>query len=210
MSESAGMRQLQQTVERLANRVSVASAEIETNKCELLQRSIDDLETQLLDIDKKISDQNARVRRLLEQPDGEKLIEISSSLIESAPWLTRALPSLEVDDVIRLHKRLQTVKVDKNDPILAVTGFELPPRDELVSVALARSGSSFSQLADATRNVVASMPLFGSMTGMDLRAVKVREDIDKIKIKNSIPESEEDWKTVASSLKLAQRVHAFE
>lgn len=32
-----GMRQLQQTVERLAVRVSVASADIETEKCSLLQ-----------------------------------------------------------------------------------------------------------------------------------------------------------------------------
>jgi hypothetical protein len=122
----------------------------------------------------------------------------------------RALPSLEVEDVIRLHKRLQNLKVDKNDPILTVNGFELPPRDELVSVALARSGSSFSRLADATRNAMASLPLLGSMTGMDLRAVKLREDVDTIKINNSIPESEEDWKTVASSLKLAQRVHSFD
>jgi uncharacterized membrane protein YqjE len=37
MSESSGMRQLQKTVERLANRVSVASAEIETEKSKLLQ-----------------------------------------------------------------------------------------------------------------------------------------------------------------------------
>ena len=37
MSESSGMRQLQKTVERLANRVSVANAEIETEKSKLLQ-----------------------------------------------------------------------------------------------------------------------------------------------------------------------------
>jgi len=37
MSESQGMRQLQQTVERLSIRVSVASTDIETEKCCLLQ-----------------------------------------------------------------------------------------------------------------------------------------------------------------------------
>jgi hypothetical protein len=37
MSELQGMRQLQQTVERLAMRVSVASSEIESEKCNLLQ-----------------------------------------------------------------------------------------------------------------------------------------------------------------------------
>lgn len=37
MSELQGMRQLQQTVERLATRVSVASTDIETEKCSLLQ-----------------------------------------------------------------------------------------------------------------------------------------------------------------------------
>lgn len=39
MSELAGMRQLQKTVERLANRVSVANTEMETRKCEFLQVS---------------------------------------------------------------------------------------------------------------------------------------------------------------------------
>lgn len=37
MSELAGMRQLQKTVERLANRVSCANTEMETRKCHLLQ-----------------------------------------------------------------------------------------------------------------------------------------------------------------------------
>jgi hypothetical protein len=36
MSELAGMRQLQQTVERLANRVSCVSTELETEKCSML------------------------------------------------------------------------------------------------------------------------------------------------------------------------------
>lgn len=38
-SESSGMRQLQQTVERLANRVSVASVDVETEKMNVLQVS---------------------------------------------------------------------------------------------------------------------------------------------------------------------------
>jgi hypothetical protein len=36
-SEASGMRQLQKTVERLANRVSVASVDVETEKTKLLQ-----------------------------------------------------------------------------------------------------------------------------------------------------------------------------
>jgi KaiC/GvpD/RAD55 family RecA-like ATPase len=36
-SELTGMRQLQQTVERLANRISCANSDVETEKCQLLQ-----------------------------------------------------------------------------------------------------------------------------------------------------------------------------
>jgi hypothetical protein len=39
VSELAGMRQLQQTVERLANRVSCVCTEVENEKCLLLQVS---------------------------------------------------------------------------------------------------------------------------------------------------------------------------
>jgi len=37
MSELSGMRHLQKTAERLANRVACANPEMETRKCELLQ-----------------------------------------------------------------------------------------------------------------------------------------------------------------------------
>lgn len=47
MSELQGMRQLQQTVERLATRVSVACADIETEKCSLLQVGVTEDDTNI-------------------------------------------------------------------------------------------------------------------------------------------------------------------
>ena len=86
-SEASGMRQLQQTVERLANRVSVASVDIEAQKSSLLQESIQDLEEKLQNIDKKIFKQSERIRLLLQKPDGTKLSELTCTLVEKAPYL---------------------------------------------------------------------------------------------------------------------------
>jgi hypothetical protein len=98
-SESSGMRQLQQTVERLANRVSVASVDIETQKTNLLRKSIQDLEEKLEVMDRSISSQSDRIRYLLQQPDGTKLSELATDLIEKAPWLMLSIETLASDDL---------------------------------------------------------------------------------------------------------------
>lgn len=163
-----------------------------------------------MDMDKKICHQSERIRQLLQQPDGEKLSGLSRFLIDIAPWLLRTLGSMEVGDLILIHGRLKALKLETHDPLLHVHGFESPPPNALISVALAKSGASLSSLANATRNAVASLPIVGSITGMDAHAQKLHEDLGKVNINGNIPESWEDWKTVANAMRHSQLVHAFE
>jgi hypothetical protein len=208
MSELQGMRQLQQTVERLAIRVSAASADVESEKCGLLQRSIDDLEAQLEDIDHKLTSQSERVRNLLHQPDGIKLMEKSSDLILSAPWLMQALPGWSMEDLEIFSQNLHSLKLDKKSAILTVSGFGAPPLKALISLALANAGSKLSTLANVTRTAVAALPLVGSM--MSAQMQHLHHELENIRINNKKPASEDEWITVADALRHSVAVHNFQ
>jgi len=208
MSESQGMRQLQQTVERLAVRVSVASVDIETEKCCLLQRAIDDLDKKLQDIDKKMSTQSQRVRRLIQQPDGMLMIEKASNLITSSPWMMRSLPKMSQNHLKCLGTELKRLHLDMDDSILCVTGFESPPSQRLISLASAKSGSSFSSLSKMTNAALASLPIFGP--SINVRNKKLNEELDRLYLNDSKPESKDDWDTVTMALKHFYAVNTFE
>lgn len=208
MSELQGMRQLQQTVERLAIRVSAASTDVESEKCRLLQRSIEDLEQQLQDIDQNLTKQSERLRHLLHQPDGVKLMELSCFLTRTAPWLMNTLADWNVEEMESFHGALLALKLDKSSAILSVSGFESPPQKALISLALAKAGSTMSSLANATRTAVAALPIVGAM--MDAQMQRLTQDLDNIRIHNKKPENEVDWKVVADALKYCQSVHTFQ
>lgn len=209
MSESQGMRQLQQTVERLAVRVSVASTDIESEKRCLLQRSIDDLDAKLQEIDEKIMTESERVRQVLQQPNGLRMIETANDLIKSAPWLLRTLPKMSLKDIKFLACELEMLELNLDDPVLSVTGFDSPPSSSLISLASAKSGSSLSSISQATKSALASLPIFGP--AMDCHMKELQEKIDKMHLNgSSIPESTNDWKTVTKALKHALAVNTFE
>jgi hypothetical protein len=208
-SESSGMRQLQQTVERLANRVSVASVDIETQKTNLLRKSIQDLEEKLEVMDRSISSQSDRIRYLLQQPDGTKLSELATDLIEKAPWLMLSIETLASDDLQKIHFRLKELCVEDN-AILNAENFDRPPKPELLSMVFAKSGASLSSsLADASRKWMSSLPIVGSFTGMDAKRKEIQAEMDQITLNGTLPESKEDWTTVAKALRHAQLVSMF-
>ena len=82
MSELSGMRQLQQTVERLANRVSCAGAsgDLQADKCSFLREQIQQLENEVATIDEKLLEHNTRVSSLLRQKDGKQFVDLSLEL----------------------------------------------------------------------------------------------------------------------------------
>jgi hypothetical protein len=208
MSELQGMHQLQQTVERLAIRVSATSSDVESKKCRLLHRSIKELEAQLTDLDERLTTQSESLRYRLHQPTGVKLMEQSSYLIRTAPWLMKTLPLLNIDALELLSNGLKALNLDKNNAILNVGGFQSPPPKALVSLALAKSGSSLSSLMNATRNVVASLPIVGAM--MDGQMHQLTEKLSNIRIDNRLPQTDGDWKTVADALNYSLAVHSFQ
>ena len=147
---------------------------------------------------------------MLQEPNGEKLKELGNGLIADAPWLMRALSTTGLEKLTRVHNGLQALTLDKDDPILLVDGFESPPDNTLVSMAMAKSGSSLSSAANASRKWMSSLPILGSMTGMDSRMQEWQEDLSKVSMKGEAPNSESDWSTVAKALKHAQAVNSFQ
>lgn len=173
-----------------------------------MQRSIDELESQLQDTELKISSHSERIRCLLQQADGVKLMEKASYLIQSAPWLMQALPTWKVEDAETLLERLKALKLGRNDHILKVTGFDSPPPNGLVSLALANSGSSLSSLVRAGARAVASIPVLGSAVNDHLHGLN--EEIQKIEVNKKAPETKSEWAIVAKALHHGLSVHAFE
>ena len=65
MSESTGMRQLQQTDERLADRISDISSDVQEEQRRLVQRTIREPENELDDIDRQLLEHAERKRKLV-------------------------------------------------------------------------------------------------------------------------------------------------
>lgn len=209
-SESSGMRQLQQTVERLANRVSVASVDIEAQKTDLLRKSIQELEAKLKVMDNSISSQSDCIRSLLQQPGGAKLSEVASKLIKDAPWLVLSMETLEADDLKTIVHRLEELCME-DQAILNVENFERPPKPELLSMVVAKSGSSLSSIvADASRQWMSSIPVVGTISGMDAKRKEIQEEMHQITLNGAVPESKDDWKIVGNAVRHAQMVSRFE
>mmetsp|Transcript_13192 Transcript_13192/g.37108 ORF Transcript_13192/g.37108 Transcript_13192/m.37108 type:complete len:620 (+) Transcript_13192:2045-3904(+) len=202
------MRQLQQTVERLAVRVSVASTDIESEKCDLLQRAIDDLEIKLEEIDQKMTTESERVRQLLQQPDGLKLIAKSSDLMKSAPWLMRTLPKLNLKSVKFLADEVTKLQLDSDDPLFYVKGFDSPPSRSMISLASAKSGSPLSYLSEVTKTTLASLPIIGP--AFEIHIEKANKELEKIDLNGKKPESSDDWKIVMKALKHSLSICTFE
>lgn len=195
------------TVEYASQQFSFAVS-LSLSVCIIVKRSINDLETQLQDVERKISSQSERIRLLLQQPDGMKLMDKATFLIQSAPWLMQALPTWKLEDVESLLHRLKALQLNKNDLLLKVTGFESPPPNGMVSLALAKSGSSLSSFVHVSARAVASMPVLGSVVNAHLQGLN--EEMTKIKLNKRDPESKDDWSVVARALEHALSVHAFE
>lgn len=208
-SESSGLRQLRQTVERLANRISAASVEIESQKTELLKTNIDELEDRLGSIDSSIRSQSDRVRNILQAPDGIKLADLAFKLMTEAPWLLVSYEDVSSKELKSLMNQLNELEV-KDDSILGVGNFEQPPDSRLVSMALAKSGSSVSSLvSQASRNWVSNLPILGSLSGMDAQQNQLQEQMDRITLNGMAPMSNDDWAIVAKALKRSQLVSQF-
>jgi hypothetical protein len=209
-SELAGMQQLQQTVERLANRVASASAVLEAEKCKFLQRNIDEHEAQLKEIDAKLVARSEKVRKLMDHPKGQSLVEISMAIIDSAPWLARTISGWTVKEVSALRDVVVSLLLKEEDPARSVTGFSRPPTDALISRVAAEAGHAFPLISNAVKGVAARIPMVGSLTGIEQRRMTVEEALMQIRINGQRPSLAAEWHTVLRALNHAKALHSFE
>lgn len=198
MSELVGMRQLQQTVERLANRIAACDAVLEGQRFNYLQKTIDDHNAELQALDKEISKYSLQIREVINHPDGQQLMELLTRLVDEAPWLMETIARWSPNEVARLRARVGQVVLDSDDPILSVTGLPRKPTAALVSLCSRRAGSKFACIHDGAREVLASLPLVGHHIVQGTN--ELEETLSQIRLYGGRPESSNDWAIVYDAL----------
>lgn len=210
MSELSGMRQLQQTVERLANRVSMVSGELEDQKCAFLRGKLLQLEVDIETIDEKICQKSVRVRELLLKPEGQKFGSLSLELIESVPWLMRTICQWAFPEIQSLRDTVRDLVLEDGDPAVRVSGFEYPPSDALIAKVAARAGEPLHRISASAKSAAASLPLFGAMTGMKEKEDQLEREVTGLKLRDTFPSSRPEWSLVVRALRRAKKAFKFE
>ena len=208
MSESAGMRMLQQTVERLANKIAWVNSEREAQRTDSLQRSIDELEVELESVDNKLRENAEEKRILVQSAEGQELFELSLELIQKAPWLMKTLAKWDKTPVERLHKKASELTVESSEVVNLVTGFPLPaPSDGLISLVASKAGSALSYLRQSTRMALGTVPFFGKSLLQEQEQVEA--EVEDIRIRGSRPSKPSEWRMVLQALQHAKAVEKF-
>ena len=210
MSELSGMRQLQQTVERLANRVSMVSGDLEAQKCDFLRENISEAEKQIEEIDAEISQMSTSVRELLMKPEGQEFSRKSLDLINSVPWLMRTIYQWTLPEITKLRDTVRELVLDDSDPIRQVTGFQHPPSGALTTKAEAKAGKSVQLLTDSAMSTTARIPLIGNLSGLKEIDDRAANELLDLKFRGESPATNTDWGIVASALRHAQNFFKFE
>jgi hypothetical protein len=154
--------------------------------------------------------QNEQIRHLIQTPDGQELMQLSLELLEEVPWLMASLENWSLDDVSTLRDRVASLVLDSRDPALGVDGFPLPPSEALVSLVASKAGYSISKLSNAAKLAVATIPVVGSLSGMQQHTLELQTMLSKITIgRRTAPNTTNHWTIVLRSLQKAQAVHAF-
>lgn len=194
LSELAGMRQLQQTVERLANRVAACDAVIEGQRYNYLEKTIEEHKAELALLDAKISQYSLHIRDVVNHPDGQQLIDVSTKLTREAPWLMDSIVSWGAKEVVSLRDRIFNVLIAADDPIHNVTGLPENPSVSLLSLCARRAGSKLSHIRDSTREAVSSLPLVGHFIAETTEDLETT--IEHVRLNGRRPETQTDWALV--------------
>lgn len=200
LSELAGMRQLQKTVERLANRVSAVSSELESEKCQLLVKNIEALEKERVEIDNELAKQSDLKRQLIQSGDGQRLSELALFLTEKASWLIKTTTSWKLDAIKSLRNQMQSLVGQQNSALSKVAGCPTAPSDAMISLVSAKAGSKLSSLKQASKSMLGSLPLVGSALGYKSESQTCEELLATVTVEGKTPETEEDWKVVLNVL----------
>ena len=209
MRESVGMRQLQQTVERLANKVSWIHTEREQRRSEALLQEIDALKQELDEIDAQLSMNAKRKHALIHTTAGQALFETSLELIESVPWLMKTVAHWDLKQLTKFYNQLKDLVLDPpHDPIHLVDGFPDIPSEDLISLAASRAGLPSSYVKNMVHGAIASIPWFG--TKVSRHRCETQKELEHIRVHGSLPpSSSNDWKLVVRALHKERTAYTF-
>jgi hypothetical protein len=93
--------------------------------------------------------------------------------------------------------------MEEDDPLEKVS----PPSDGLISLVPSHAGDKLSILKDAASRMVASIPVLGSMSGIDEYREQLMQHLALYRIDGSVPVSEAEWVLVLRALQLDKGVH---
>jgi hypothetical protein len=158
-------------------------------------------------IDKRLIENAAEKRGLLQTTKGQELFETTLCLIDSCPWLMKSVTTWESSRIIELHRQTVALVIEPNDPMEWVSGYPSPPSDALISLAASNAGNVFSYLKNATKQAIVSMPLVGEQ--MSLHQQSVKEELNRIVIKGAPPQSKADWNLVFKALEREKAIFSF-
>lgn len=174
------------------------------------QKSIEEHEKELSDIDNTISVQSESIRQLVNQPDGQQLIELAIDLLTEVPWLMKSISKWSLQEVSSLKDRVASLVLMVGDEAMNVTGFTIPPTDALVSLVASKAGSKMSALSNVAKKALAALPVVGSLSGMEQHTKDLQMSLSSLLISGSKPTNPNDWEIILRALKHHQDLHAFE
>ena len=167
------------------------------------------MERQIEDIDEKLFERTESTRKLLETAEGQLLLDDSIALVECFPWVAKTVASWTPKEVKVLLDQVAGVRVEPDDPIKKVSGYQSPPSDLLVSMVAAKAGLPTFLLSNAVRQAVSTIPFVGS--SVKGRLSEAEEMLNDLTVDGAAtPCSDSDWKIVFRALKQAQAVHNFQ
>ena len=193
------MQQLQQTVERLAEKVSRGIDK--SDLCQSLSQHIKTIDADIAAIDRKLESFHRRKSTILQSSSGHELIERGVSLIDKAPWLVSTVSEWEgtrLMDFIEAVEWLSTELPGYGD----VNGYEAiaPPSSCLIAGAAARAGGIVSSITSGAVHAVSSFPHIGGFTGARSYCDRKELELSQIMLSGNAPSSKEEWSVVHSTL----------
>ncbi|KAL7549498.1 hypothetical protein ACHAWF_012762 [Thalassiosira exigua] len=195
-SESNGMKQLQQTVERLADRVS-RGVDM-TELCKSLAHQIKDTESDISMIDSTLESFRGS-NKLMQSPEGLELADLACTVLADAPWLASSLSSWEdtkLNDFVKKVETLTTETGSYDD----VTGYSSPPSASLLAGVASQAGFILPTIINTTAQAFSYVPLVGTLSGARTYQDCLSNEVSDIQLCGWSPSNKSDWIVVHNAL----------
>ena len=207
MSELVGMRQLQQTVERLANKLASCNSELERERYQFYRNTIEEHQAELRELDSRICSVSERIRRAVNSVDGQRFVELSTELWKACPWLMSSLTEATLKEVQALQNRTKGLVIADTSPILKVSGCPQSPSSALMALCKSKAGRKLASITNAARNYLASLPTLGCLLTESTEHLEA--SLSSIRVDDRVPQTEADWVAVVEALRYVDVTNKF-